>query len=179
MRGMWYLGGIALLHAARGAEISCSEALGAGLCPDAFSLAEMGTCLEEKKSEVDDGCRLFIEVNQKCSNEIERCGSEVAWGSDAVLCASAWTNPADLTAECSEVVANIKKQAAPTKAPEESDEAKAKKAKRKAARRAAVNDVRKLNAEKSDPPTRKKKTKRTKNAKRSTDDILKQRDDLL
>lgn len=40
---------LALLLALVDAGPSCDDALGASLCPDAFSLAETGACLIEKK----------------------------------------------------------------------------------------------------------------------------------
>lgn len=172
------LGGISNVAAAP----SCDNALGDGLCPDAFSLGEMGACLQEKKSRVDEDCLLFIDINEKCASEIERCGADVAWGSDAVLCATAWTKAADLSADCAEAVKKTKSNEPEEVVQEETQASKDKKAKRKAARKAAANDVRKLNAaneraekEKSQP----KKSKKSKKSKRSKDDILSQRDDLL
>ena len=40
---------VALLLALADAGPSCDDALGAGLCPDAFSLEETGACLVAKK----------------------------------------------------------------------------------------------------------------------------------
>lgn len=47
---------------------SCDNALGEGLCPDAFTLEETGTCLIAKKAEVDADCALFIEINEACAS---------------------------------------------------------------------------------------------------------------
>ena len=77
------------------------DAIGGGLCPDAFSLEEMGACLVEKKAEVDAECAKWVDMNVICSKELARCGG-VAWGSDAVPCVTEWTKDGDMSADCSE-----------------------------------------------------------------------------
>jgi hypothetical protein len=167
---------------------SCDTALGDGLCPDAFSLQEMGECLVEKKDSVDDDCKTFIAVNEKCSSELQRCGSDIAWGADSVLCVTAWTTKADLSAECAAVVDDILAAAPPAQAEtsEESEASKKKKAARKAARKAAAQNVRNLNERKekesrgaSDKKSRKKSKAPKKKAKRSKEEVINEEEDLL
>jgi hypothetical protein len=53
----------ALLHSASSSP-NCDTAIEGGLCPDAFSLDELGACLSSKKAELDDNCALFVEVEK-------------------------------------------------------------------------------------------------------------------
>lgn len=59
----------ALLNCVSGGP-NCDSAIEANLCPDAFSLEELGTCLTAKKSELDENCALFVEVFLKNFYEI-------------------------------------------------------------------------------------------------------------
>lgn len=145
---------------------NCDDALGSGLCPDAFSLEETGECLVANRDTVDDDCKLFIEINEHCGSHLTRCGAGIRWGSDAVLCVTQWTKPADHTADCADVVAKIPEagQAAAPEEKEESKEAKLKREKRKAARKNAANNVRKFSAEK-EKEAKKEQAKKEKKAK--------------
>lgn len=124
---------------------SCDDALGGGLCPDAFSLSEMGDCLIAKKSEVDAGCKTFIEIHEKCEAALSRCGPDIPWSPDAIPCVTTWTKLTDLTADCADVVASIAESSGSSSSSEPkelSEGAKKKQEKRKADRKRAVNDVR-------------------------------------
>ena len=162
---------------------NCDDALGAGLCPDAFSLDETGACLVANKGTVDEACALFIEINEACEGHLVRCGDGIQWGSDAVLCATQWTRQADLTADCADVLAKLPQEGgggATAVEEEESEETKAKKAKRKAARKRAANDVRKLNAEneREAAGAKKKSEKKKKKDTRSRKERTRNDDDL-
>jgi hypothetical protein len=60
----------ALLHSASSSP-NCDTAIEGGLCPDAFSLDELGACLSSKKAELDDNCALFVEVEMTHSRNIK------------------------------------------------------------------------------------------------------------
>jgi hypothetical protein len=160
---------LAPLLAVGSAGPSCDGALSDGLCPDAFSLEETGECLLAKRDQVDDDCKLFIEVNEKCGSHLARCGAGMTWGGDSILCVRDWTKAADLTPDCAAVMAKVGGGAAaePEEPKEESEEAKKKRAKRKAARKNAAGDVRKLNAENEKKAAKEKAAKEKKAAKKA------------
>lgn len=86
---------------------NCDDALGAGLCPDAFSLEEIGECLKANRAKLDDGCKIYTEVNEVCASALARCGDGIAWSPDALLCVTTWTKAIDLSSDCSDAVAKI------------------------------------------------------------------------
>jgi hypothetical protein len=128
------------------ASPNCDDALGGGLCPDAFSLSEMGDCLVAKKNSVDENCALYIDINSHCASALARCGDGIQWSPDSILCVTTWTKSSELAADCADAVAKIPSETAPDKdakidEEDETPEQKKKREKRKADRKRAANDV--------------------------------------
>merc|ERR1719408_600151 len=83
---------------------ACDSEQGAA-CP-AESGAGLGACLKdpskhETKTEISDGCKSFIQINDACASDIEsKCSGAGAYNDDTMVCLTQWTQEADLSAEC-------------------------------------------------------------------------------
>merc|ERR1719222_1064228 len=67
--------------------------------------AALGACLKdpskhETKTEVSEGCKAFIALNDACAADIEKSCAGMAYSDDTMVCLTQWTSASDLSSEC-------------------------------------------------------------------------------
>merc|ERR1719333_1186471 len=121
-----------------GAVHACDSEQGAA-CP-AEAGASLGACLKdpskhETPTEISEGCKAFMALNDACAAEIEKSCSGMVYSDDTIVCLTQWTQASDLSAECAAALPK-KEEEDPAKVDAEKA---AWRAKRKAAREESMN----------------------------------------